>query len=90
MACARCKTYDAVQKLEAVERAAALCKRVAPRMIAQGQLTRGQMSNLLDVLSEVTFDYSAQAIDAKKLPPEGGTTLSDREISITLTRHSAD
>jgi hypothetical protein len=59
------KTYDTHQKLEAVERAVSLCKRITPSMVARGNMTRGQVSNLLDTLGQVALDYHQQALQTR-------------------------
>jgi hypothetical protein len=78
--------YDAHQKLEAVERAIGMCKRAAPSLIAKGHMTQGQVSNLLDTLKQVTFDYNSQAFETKGSASPGCSRLSDVRGSDSLTR----
>jgi hypothetical protein len=84
------KAYDTHQKLEAVERAASLCKRLSPSLIARGQLTRGQASNLLDTLGQVVLDYHQQILlqapEKEKLNPSGCSGLNNSPGSNNLTR----
>ena len=82
--------YDALQKLEAVERATGLCRRVAPSMIAKGQVTQRQVSDLMNVLAEIALDYGSQVIDKKKLTPSGCPRLCATRGSDSFTRHNVD
>jgi len=82
--------YDAHQKLEAVERATGLCRRVAPSLIAKGQVTQRQVSSLMDVLADIALDYRSQLIDKKKLTPTGCSGLSATTSSDSFTRHNVD
>jgi hypothetical protein len=82
--------YDTNQKLEAVERAIGLCKRVAPSMIARGNVTQGQVSNLLSTLKQVVFDYQSQALEARKGTSGGCSSLLDASSSGNLTTRNVD
>jgi hypothetical protein len=81
--------YDIHQKLEAVERAIGLCKRAAPSMIAKGALTQGQLSNLLEALKQVGFDYQSQTLDAKATST-GCSSLNDSTRSGNSTFRRVD
>jgi hypothetical protein len=82
--------YDVHQKLEAVERAIAICKRVAPSMIAKGNITQGQVSNLLNTMKQVVFDYHSQVLEMRKTTAGGCSSLNDSARSDNFTSRSVD
>lgn len=84
------RNYDVHQKLEAVERAISICKRVAPSLIAKGHLTQGQVSNLLNTMKQVVFEYHSQVLETRKSTAGGCSSLNDAARSGNFTIHRVD